>query len=150
MIYQDEEKKYSVVDGKIYRMIELGVVSAEESETQAPPRTRLAKPGTAAGKYVKGTCGQCGKTGHNKWHCPDRITTGKPSVDSSEETSVRKCKKCGKPGHRSDGCPTKVKEEMNMDELRERVQELRAEGMTSAEVAKELSITLTMVGRVWN
>lgn len=38
----------------------------------------------------------------------------------------------------------------NIGELRERVQELKAEGMTSAEVAKELGLTLTTIGKVWN
>jgi hypothetical protein len=68
----------------------------------------------------------------------------------------RLCKACGEPGHRSDNCPNKRSNStekpisgMSAEDMKERIAELKAEGLTSLEVAKELGCTLQLVNRYW-
>ena len=68
----------------------------------------------------------------------------------------RRCKACGEPGHRSDNCPNKGGRSaqkpisgMSAEDIKERIAELKADGLTSVEVAKELGCTLQLVNRYW-
>jgi hypothetical protein len=77
-------------------------------------------------------------------------------VKKNNPAKLRYCKKCGKPGHRSDGRPTSESHEsgksltnMTVSELKESIQNLKSEGKTSVEIAKELNCTLTLVNRYW-
>jgi hypothetical protein len=69
---------------------------------------------------------------------------------------ARRCKACGEPGHRSDNCPKKGGKSaekpisgMSAEDIKERIAELKADGLTSVEVAKELGCTLQLVNRYW-
>jgi hypothetical protein len=91
---------------------------------------------------------------------------------------VRRCKACGKPGHRSDNCPEDSSEEsaeeeesdevpesgafadpgdkgakpiagMSAADLGRTIQDLKAKGLTSVQVAAKLRCTLTLVNRYW-
>jgi hypothetical protein len=84
----------------------------------------------------------------------ERPTTSPKAVKGKK--GVRRCKACGEAGHRSDNCPTKKSNSaekpisgMSAEDIKEKIAELKADGLTSVEVAKELGCTLQLVNRYW-
>jgi hypothetical protein len=79
-----------------------------------------------------------------------------PPKPGKGKKGPRRCKACGETGHRSDNCPNKHGRSaekpisgMSAEDIKERIAELKADGLTSVEVAKELGCTLQLVNRYW-
>src|SRR4051794_31397543 len=99
---------------------------------------------------------------------PEDEDEERPSVYVTPRSShpgrkIRTCRNCGKPGHMARTCPEARKASDHEDgdnpapelkpntvsELKERIAELKADGMTSVEIAKELHCTLSLINRYW-
>jgi len=83
----------------------------------------------------------------------ERPTTSKAAKGKK---GPRHCKACGEPGHRSDNCPNKGGNSaqkpisgMSAADIKEKIAELKADGLTSVEVAKDLGCTLQLINRYW-
>ena len=128
----------------------------KKKKTAPPP----AGSKRSTGSYVKGSCGRCGKTGHNAWHCPDRQS--KKNVLSTKKKEIvnhsGKLCDCGRPaGHtgRHIGSPRSLaaaepaSKKLTYDEFTAEVARLAGEGKSSPEAAKILKANIKLVGRVW-
>jgi DNA-binding NarL/FixJ family response regulator len=59
---------------------------------------------------------------------------------------LRHCKKCGEAGHRSDHCP---QDGASYGTVKEKILDLKDEGLTSEEIADRLGISIRAVNKYW-
>ena len=60
---------------------------------------------------------------------------------------IRHCKKCGETGHRSDYCP---QDGEGTGTVKEKIRNLKDEGLTEDEVADRLGISIYAVNKYWD
>jgi len=94
------------------------------------------------------------------YHESEEYPVAKPRKEKPEKHlkagKKRHCKSCGKAGHRSDNCPngdgTLPPDEPTThrpEVTKEQVDELKAKGLNSIQVAARLKTTLTEVNKHW-
>lgn len=83
----------------------------------------------------------------------DEEKENRPAPTAKQIVSGRKCSKCGMPGHNASTCFRKQDSAQDDEQdglaLLDKVQELKNEGVSSAEVAKKLNISLVRVNGLW-
>jgi len=131
-IYQIAGKSYAVIGEDVYERIEAGTIAARPTDTLAD----LAPEKPARKKYGSGKVKKQKKAGHGTTHC----------------------KICDGYGHFAKTCPKRagglssdeVEEEARRPEVtKEQVDELKAKGMNSIQIAAKLRTTLSEINKHW-
>ena len=135
IIYEIEGRKFCVMEGMIHEVLALPdtsrshevvpPVTVTKMKKHKPVRKYVARKG-----YQRGTCGKCGKQGHNAWHCPDRETKKKGSGAQRME-------------------PEEKKHIMSYEEARDEVVRLAKEDKSPLAVAGILKLRIRMVKKMW-
>lgn len=136
--YQLGGASFIVHEGKVY--VELSpaesAVHEEERNSQAPRKPKNAAKGVRH-------CKACGKPGHRSDNCPQNSSDDASNEEESEDEGARDVAGAGAGGSR------RPISGMSPADLGRTIQDFKAKGLTSVQVAAKLHCTLTLVNRFW-